>query len=370
MSTNNVQYEVLDTSQYDVFSVVPNHKVLEIVWIVIALGHQTDMAPLPHRDLRHPWLRYQVDGYDEGQTLGDRLSYGCIAGDDGDGLFNSLCGGGCLSGARRRMAWRQFILALGLHSEEEMAKPGFGAYWAFFPYVHIRDPMRRLCHRMIACSISGRGQGAEKVTRVDLSYLWTMDHKTANVPYLLVQYLFHHAEGRKSGARLSGGHFIGRLVAHFGLVGDQGLRAPRPERQQDVAAGAPRAAEGALAVDEGAPAADEGAQVVPAPVQAPQPPPPAPQPRTMSQRIDRLEEEVREMRQSVVGLRRVVESSIIDQTRVSTWMISCMMQLMDASGRTYQAIYLGQPFCQTSLRLSSERRVRPRIGDASTSIAP
>ncbi|GJZ45807.1 hypothetical protein Tco_0593403 [Tanacetum coccineum] len=27
---------------------------------------KTDMAPLPHRDLRHPWLRYQVNGYDEG----------------------------------------------------------------------------------------------------------------------------------------------------------------------------------------------------------------------------------------------------------------------------------------------------------------
>ncbi|GJS30921.1 hypothetical protein Tco_0491541 [Tanacetum coccineum] len=24
------------------------------------------MAPLPHRDLRHPWLRYQVEGYDKG----------------------------------------------------------------------------------------------------------------------------------------------------------------------------------------------------------------------------------------------------------------------------------------------------------------
>ncbi|GJU38519.1 hypothetical protein Tco_1191476 [Tanacetum coccineum] len=24
------------------------------------------MAPLPHRDPRHPWLRYQVDRYDEG----------------------------------------------------------------------------------------------------------------------------------------------------------------------------------------------------------------------------------------------------------------------------------------------------------------
>ncbi|GJY60320.1 hypothetical protein Tco_0460977, partial [Tanacetum coccineum] len=148
---------------------------------------------------------------------------------------------------------------------------------------------------------------------------------------------------------------------HFGLVSDQGLRglsvvvsellvidlhelarlnicsrfgdtwawvAPRPERQQAAAAGTPGAVEDA-------PAADEGAQAVPVPVQAPQPPLPAPQPRTMSQRIDRLEEEVRELRQSVVGLRGVIESSITEQTRVSTWMISYMTQLMDASGRTY-----------------------------------
>ncbi|GKD61208.1 hypothetical protein Tco_1298717, partial [Tanacetum coccineum] len=46
---------------------------------------------------------------------------------------------------------------------------------------------------------------------------------------------------------------------------------------------------------------------------------------------------MRELRQSVIGLQRVVESSITEQTRVSTWMISCMTQLMDASGRTYQA---------------------------------
>ncbi|GKG55199.1 hypothetical protein Tco_0571839, partial [Tanacetum coccineum] len=35
-----------------------------------------------------------------------------------------------LGGARRRMTWRQFILALGLHTEQEMAEAGFGAYWA------------------------------------------------------------------------------------------------------------------------------------------------------------------------------------------------------------------------------------------------
>ncbi|GKD50781.1 hypothetical protein Tco_1279757 [Tanacetum coccineum] len=94
-----------------------------------------------------------------------------------------------------------------------------------------------------------------------------------------------HAEGRKSGARLSGGHFIRRLAHHFGLVSDDGLRglsvvarelplidmgelvklnicieirndwawvAPGPERQQVAAAGTPEAAEDALVVDEGA----------------------------------------------------------------------------------------------------------------------
>ncbi|GKB25324.1 hypothetical protein Tco_0864725 [Tanacetum coccineum] len=81
----------------------------------------------------------------------------------------------------------------------------------------------------------------------------------------------------------------------------------------------------------------------------------------MSQRINRLEEEVRKMRQSVVGLRGVVDRSITEQTRVSTWLLSCMTQLMDASGRTYQA------FDSTligSSRLSYKRRVKPKTGDA------
>nr|GEX08176.1 hypothetical protein [Tanacetum cinerariifolium] len=122
-------------------------------------------------------------------------------------------------------------------------------------YVFIRDPVRRLCHRMIVYNISGRGA----------------------IPV-------RHAEGRKSGARLS--------------------RARGPERQPDAAAGAPRAAKDA-------PAVDEGAQADPAPVQ--------------------------ELRRSVMGLRGDVSRSIIDQGRFATWMVSCMTQLMDASSRTYQA---------------------------------
>ncbi|GJY46414.1 hypothetical protein Tco_0435477 [Tanacetum coccineum] len=116
----------------------------------------------------------------------------------------------------------------------------------------------------------------EKVTGVDLFYLRSMDRGTANVPHLLAQYLFRHAEGRKSGARLYGGHFVRCLAVHFGLVSDEGLR-------------------GLHVADEAGLAADEDAHEIPTPSHAPLPPPPAPQPRTMSRMIERIEEEMRDL---------------------------------------------------------------------------
>ncbi|GKF99002.1 hypothetical protein Tco_0297785, partial [Tanacetum coccineum] len=93
-----------------------------------------------------------------------------------------------------------FILALGLHTKEEMAKAGFKAYWSgnervildkgdlrdywieissdkeFLghapSYVFIRDPMRRLCHRMIACRISGRGRNRRSLYWAFGSSFW------------------------------------------------------------------------------------------------------------------------------------------------------------------------------------------------------
>ncbi|GKA90638.1 hypothetical protein Tco_0812508 [Tanacetum coccineum] len=76
---------------------------------------------------------------------------------------------------------------------------------------------------------------------------------------------------------------------------------------------------------------DDGAQVVPAPIHVP---PPAAG-RTMPQRLGRLEEEVQGLRQDVRSLRGLVERSMTDQGRFSTWMVSCMTQLMEASGLTY-----------------------------------
>ncbi|GKC82561.1 hypothetical protein Tco_1138278, partial [Tanacetum coccineum] len=113
-----------------------------------------------------------------------------------------------------------FILALGLHTAEEMAGDGFLAYWVGSlrkiatkgdlssywsritsdgdfsetdpSYTSSRDPLRRLCHRLITVSISGRGQAHEK--------------------------------GRKRRARMSGKNFVRRLAEHFGLVTKEGLR--------------------------------------------------------------------------------------------------------------------------------------------------
>nr|GEZ07471.1 hypothetical protein [Tanacetum cinerariifolium] len=105
------------------------------------------------------------------------------------------------------------------------------------------------------------------------------------------------------------------------------------ERQPDAAAGAKEVAEGA-------PDVDESAQAVPAPAQAPQPPPAAAQGRTMPQR------------------------SITNQFRFATWMISCMTQLIDASGHTYQVF-------DSTLFGSSEMpyhaRTKRRTDEANTS---
>ncbi|GKB47957.1 hypothetical protein Tco_0898710, partial [Tanacetum coccineum] len=201
-----------------------------------------DMAGLPPRAQRHLWLRYEVEGYTkeivqdyeqrhatifgrqvnrvhildfEGLTeemrqgLPDRLRM-VYTGAQGQVLFTSHAWrrlfeiqGPLLGGATRSMTWRQLILALGLHTAEEMAGDGFEAYWlgstraipnkrdlrAYWTvissdgdflgvvpsYTLIRDPLRRLCHRLISFSISGRAQAPEKVTATDLFYLRSMD---------------------------------------------------------------------------------------------------------------------------------------------------------------------------------------------------
>nr|GEZ45709.1 hypothetical protein [Tanacetum cinerariifolium] len=255
------------------------------------------MAPLPPRDQRHPWLRFQVEGYTEDIMHNYEQRLETIFGRSVNWV-HVLDFAGLTKGMRQTLAGRLGMVYIGDEGQELFTSHAW----------------RRLFE--IRASISGKGLAPKKVTGVDLFYLRSLDQGTANVPYLLLQYLFRHAEGRKSGTRLSRGHFIGRLAVHFGLVSDQGLMglsvvtrelpmidlheltrlniyervgdtcawvAPRPKRQPDAATGAPK----------DAPVVDEGAQADTAPVQAPQPPPDAP--KTVPQRIVRLEEEAHEL---------------------------------------------------------------------------
>ncbi|GJU45684.1 hypothetical protein Tco_1202950 [Tanacetum coccineum] len=138
-----------------------------------------------------------------------------------------------------------------------------------------------------------------------------IDRGTTNVPHLLAQYLFKHAKGRKSGARLSGGHFIRRLAMHFGLVNDEGLRGLQVVTREVLLIDLHEL--GSLNIY--ARYAKEVTPEIPAPAQAP---PPAPQLQIMSQRIERFKEEMHDLRRDVVGLRGVAKSFTTEQSRVSS----------------------------------------------------
>ncbi|GJY46356.1 hypothetical protein Tco_0435419 [Tanacetum coccineum] len=237
-----------------------------------------DMAPLPPREQRKPFLRHQGLGYTDADIVDFEESLERIYSRE----IHKL------GGARRRLSWRQFILALGLHTGEEMESLRFA--------------------RMMAHSIAGRSQAPEKVTVTDLFYLRGMDVGLVNIPYLSAQYLRMFTAGRKSGAHISGGQFVARLTEHFGLLAVEilaGLTLISPEltiidmvelvrlqicEQLDdtwvwVDMGPerqPDAATGPLGVAQDAPIVDEGGQADPAPVHVS--PPPLASARTMPQR--------------------------------------------------------------------------------------
>ncbi|GKE68247.1 hypothetical protein Tco_1526319, partial [Tanacetum coccineum] len=179
-------------------------------------------------------------------------------------------------------------------------------------YNLIIDLVLILCHRMMAHSIAGRSQAPEK--------------------------------------------FIARLAEHFGLL------------TAEILGGLTVIVLELPIIDMGeldAPAADEGDQAVLAPVQAPQqlPPPPPATARTMPQTLGRLKEEVQELHRDIGSLHGLVERLMTDQGRFSTWMMSCMAQLMDASGLTYREF---DGTFQGSSPLAFQRCTRQRIGEAST----
>ncbi|GJX36225.1 hypothetical protein Tco_0247782 [Tanacetum coccineum] len=212
-----------------------------------------------------------------------------------------------LGGARRRLSWRQFILALGLHTEEEMKSLSFARYWSESErmilgkgdlhdywrdistdgdflgpppsYTLIRDLVLRLCHRMMA----------------------------------------HSTTGRKSEAYIFGGQFVARLDEYFGLLTAKilgGLTVIAPELPIIDMAELVRLQISVQFDDTWAWVAigQERQSLMlwladPTPIHAP-PPPPA-LARIIPQRMARLEEDVHKIRGVLTEQREVMATPVI-----------------------------------------------------------
>ncbi|GKA69108.1 hypothetical protein Tco_0775172 [Tanacetum coccineum] len=180
--------------------------------------------------------------------------------------------------ARRCLSWRQFILALGLHTEEEMESLNF--------------------------------------TRAGC---WIGQH-----PLLIARYLRRFAAGRKSEAHIFDGQFVARLAEHFRLLTVEILGGlivialelsifdmvelvrlqiceqlddtwawvgMGPERQPDDAAGAPGK--------------------------------------------DILEEDVDKIRRTLADQREVISAMARDFSKFCTWTTTSLARMMDRAGVTY-----------------------------------
>ncbi|GKA71547.1 hypothetical protein Tco_0777686 [Tanacetum coccineum] len=202
-----------------------------------------DMAPLPATDQTYPWLRYQVEGHTEG-AKGSRMSDTKMGLDVADTLCFQL------GGVKRRMTWTQFILVLGLHTEQEMTKVGFGAYWDGSDRLipdkgDLRDYWIEISFDKDFWARTG--EAPEKVTSVDTLYLLTWSEGLLTSQHLISAVsLFRHDEREDMQGQL------GRLNI-CSMFGDTlAWVAPGPERQQVTAAGAHEADEAGPTVDEGA----------------------------------------------------------------------------------------------------------------------
>ncbi|GJS88504.1 hypothetical protein Tco_0771140 [Tanacetum coccineum] len=271
----------------------------------VTIVAERDMA-FPPRDQRHQYLRYKGLQYIDTDIVDFEIRLAKIYKREMHRV-QVFDFGVLLDLMAEGLRGRMMIEHKDAQGQKEMQTIGFDLYWAESArqipdkgdlstywigilsmgnflctppsYTLIKDPMLRLYHRLIVCSIAGRSQAPKKVVVTDLFYLRGMDVGSVNVPYLLARYLRLFTSGRNQGAMISDGQFVARLAEHFGTI-----------EAADDAAGAPKAAEDA-------PVANEGAPAIPAPVQAPQQPPLAARPaRTMAQMLASVEEDVHEMR--------------------------------------------------------------------------
>ncbi|GJX01952.1 hypothetical protein Tco_0185865 [Tanacetum coccineum] len=227
-----------------------------------------DMEPLPPREQRHPFLRYQGLEYTDADIADFEERMVMEHHDDAvlvrwshetfeleavySGFRITYRGGDRVPGFARY--WSESERTIPMKGDLHDYWRGISTDGDFLgpppSYTLIRGPMLRLCYRMMAHSIVGRSHAPEKLTRFSAR--------------------------RKSEAHITGGQFVARLAEHFGLLTMEilgGLTVITPKLPIIDMVELPDAVAGAPGVAQDAPIIDEGGQADPAPIQAPPPPP-------------------------------------------------------------------------------------------------
>jgi hypothetical protein len=142
-------------------------------------------------------------------------------------------------GVVHRMSLRRFAVISNLYTEEQTLEPiyttaifmhadddlhvwwpaiGEFAFGAGSRTSHIRDPLYRYMHRMIATSITGRGKGTEKVSAIDLFYLrCLLTHTPCHLARGLADYIAGYYHRQERGA-LVGGNIVAQIAAGLGYT--------------------------------------------------------------------------------------------------------------------------------------------------------
>nr|GEV48067.1 hypothetical protein [Tanacetum cinerariifolium] len=253
-----------------------------------------DMAPLPPREQRHPILRMRME-----HRNGDRVMV--FTSQTWSRVFETR---GLLVRelileflSTLRFGEREFILAMGLHTREEMKSPSFASHCRPpLSYTLIRDLVLRLFQRMMAHSIAGMSQALEKVTVTDLFYLRVLNVESVNILYLISKEIY--VKFRDTWGWVPAGPT--RQEGDVGGVAEEALVAPGDGDEDE-----------------------EIPQVVPLP------------PKNQGERIARFKEEVHGMREILQGQREVLDSMARDFLKFTTWTITSLAWMMDRAGVTY-----------------------------------
>ncbi|GKD90197.1 hypothetical protein Tco_1365704, partial [Tanacetum coccineum] len=171
------------------------------------------LAPLPPRSEQHLWLRFDVQDYVDSaiQDFEDRLGriydrqvyrvqvldFDVLTKEIDQAILGDNCLG-FIGGLRRQMSWSLRVIASKAELRDYSTRVSSSSDFLIFvpSYTQIREPLRRLCHRLIVFTIASKGQVPEKVTTTDLFFLRSMDEgMPMNIPYLLAQYLFRFFKG-------------------------------------------------------------------------------------------------------------------------------------------------------------------------------